>query len=540
MVRVCSTDLAQIMKHKHTKILWTWGPLTAYEVDLEGIDSSGNGAADVMEIIGRQRASRPTQQLILDNMMQGFLFSLFKQKWERYGRPIHIVWCAFDAVIVGLVAYLGWALKSEQGQREKHVALFYLLGVLLAALVVVELLVAYLHMQNMKGAVNSWDKLTRTVRWMGSFQIDVKFLGYGLLALASGLFLFGDVELHATPYNDPMADVEFDRQEALRASISSDTGTVAEGSGGDIRTSLGDAASSLAGSARRALKRGGGGSSSALGSNALLNAAEFGYDPRDQMAIEAAILVEGSGAASISGVLPLVWLLMGCGFAIQALALIDKATMPVPGSSTLLLSVKSTLRGELLTFMTLFLIYLIIYWWTLFLVYPRHESTPIVPQAIEFGAWWSSLEAMVLLSFVGQPLDLEYNPEAWARLGTWQGISMGGEHPGGTRSLLRPDTCIISFRPLCLLMCCFFLTTLTVTTFMLHLTLHIQRFPRSTSSTCSSPSYCCSICSSRCCRRRLLRRSRSPSCKAASPLRGAFCVWSSLPTSSASKRVRVP
>ena len=162
---------------------------------------------------------------------------------------------------------------------------------------------------------------------------------------------------------------------------------------------------------------------------------------------------EGSGAASISGVLPLVWLLMGCGFAIQALALIDKATMPVPGFSTLLLSVKSTLRGELLTFMALFLIYLIIYWWTLFLVYPRHESTPIVPQAIEFGAWWSSLEAMVLLSFVGQPLDIEYNPEAWARLGTWQGIGMGGEHPEGTRSLLRPDTYIISFCSLCLLMC---------------------------------------------------------------------------------------
>ena len=57
------------------------GPVTAYEVDLEGIDSSGSGSSDIMEIIGRRLATRPTQEFILDNMMQGFLFSLFAQKW---------------------------------------------------------------------------------------------------------------------------------------------------------------------------------------------------------------------------------------------------------------------------------------------------------------------------------------------------------------------------------------------------------------------------------------------------------------------------
>lgn len=115
-------------------------------------------------------------------------------------------------------------------------------------------------------------------------------------------------------------------------------------------------------SVRRALKRGGGGSGGGLGSNPLLSAAEFGYDPRDQMAIEREILIENSERAAIVGAFPLIWLLFGLGFLIQAIILMDKVAMPWPGLSTLLLSVKSTLRGELLIFMALFLCYMGTYW----------------------------------------------------------------------------------------------------------------------------------------------------------------------------------
>lgn len=64
--------------------------------------------------------------------------------------------------------------------------------------------------------------------------------------------------------------------------------------------------------------------------------------------------------------------------------------------------------------------------WTLYLVYPKHASTPIVPQAADFAEWWSSLEAMLLLSFVGQPFDLNYNPVGFAQLGDMQRLSMAG------------------------------------------------------------------------------------------------------------------
>ena len=39
-----------IMRAELTCILWVWGPVTQYQISLDGIDSSGRGAADVMEV----------------------------------------------------------------------------------------------------------------------------------------------------------------------------------------------------------------------------------------------------------------------------------------------------------------------------------------------------------------------------------------------------------------------------------------------------------------------------------------------------------
>ena len=43
-----------IMKAELTRVLWVWGPVTQYQISLEGVDSSGEGACDVMEILTRE------------------------------------------------------------------------------------------------------------------------------------------------------------------------------------------------------------------------------------------------------------------------------------------------------------------------------------------------------------------------------------------------------------------------------------------------------------------------------------------------------
>ena len=43
------------MKAELTRILWTWGPVTKYQINLAEIDSSGDGASDAMEVIAVRR-----------------------------------------------------------------------------------------------------------------------------------------------------------------------------------------------------------------------------------------------------------------------------------------------------------------------------------------------------------------------------------------------------------------------------------------------------------------------------------------------------
>ena len=68
---------------KQTNILWKWGPVTQYEIDLQGVDSAGDAECDVMEVIGRLDCHEETTEMLLDTFMQGFIHKLFEQKWWR-------------------------------------------------------------------------------------------------------------------------------------------------------------------------------------------------------------------------------------------------------------------------------------------------------------------------------------------------------------------------------------------------------------------------------------------------------------------------
>ena len=38
------------------QVMWVWGPVTQFALDLKGIDSSGKGSCDIMELIARNGA----------------------------------------------------------------------------------------------------------------------------------------------------------------------------------------------------------------------------------------------------------------------------------------------------------------------------------------------------------------------------------------------------------------------------------------------------------------------------------------------------
>jgi hypothetical protein len=62
--------------YKQCDIEWVWGPVTSFLLDLNGIDSSGAGGGDIMELIVRVQASRRTQTMLLDSFMNGFIWQV--------------------------------------------------------------------------------------------------------------------------------------------------------------------------------------------------------------------------------------------------------------------------------------------------------------------------------------------------------------------------------------------------------------------------------------------------------------------------------
>merc|ERR1712185_172982 len=62
-------------------ILWKWGPVTQNQINLEGIDSAPGRGGEVLELIGRFDAKIATQEMLLDDFMDGMFHKLFEEKW---------------------------------------------------------------------------------------------------------------------------------------------------------------------------------------------------------------------------------------------------------------------------------------------------------------------------------------------------------------------------------------------------------------------------------------------------------------------------
>jgi len=102
---------------RHTNPLWAWGPATEFRITLDEIDSRNAGGANgipVMFLLGKYKASKQTQELLLDDYMDGFLFQLFREKWKKL-RFVHYTTTSISVFyFVSLVA-TALAGRSSRG-----------------------------------------------------------------------------------------------------------------------------------------------------------------------------------------------------------------------------------------------------------------------------------------------------------------------------------------------------------------------------------------------------------------------------------------
>ena len=53
--------------------------------------------------------------------MQGFIFALFEQKWQRFGWYVHYAMCVLDAAVVYLNFHALVAIKAEtEEEKDMH------------------------------------------------------------------------------------------------------------------------------------------------------------------------------------------------------------------------------------------------------------------------------------------------------------------------------------------------------------------------------------------------------------------------------------
>ena len=90
-----------------SKVDWVWGPVTQLSLDLDGIDSLGETNNDVMELVAVIGADPRTQEMLLEDFMQGFLHKLFDQKRKQFGFTFHVAMRIFDGLyLIGLMTLM--------------------------------------------------------------------------------------------------------------------------------------------------------------------------------------------------------------------------------------------------------------------------------------------------------------------------------------------------------------------------------------------------------------------------------------------------
>ena len=126
-----SLDL-NLLPHKQARLVWVWGPVTQYSVDLQQIDPASGGCGSVMQLIARPHARRSTRKMLLDSFMTGFLHKLYRQKWDKFGWKLHWARRVLDVAALALIGTIALELKASlvnagSGRMRRYILCFFVL-----------------------------------------------------------------------------------------------------------------------------------------------------------------------------------------------------------------------------------------------------------------------------------------------------------------------------------------------------------------------------------------------------------------------------
>lgn len=116
--RLGDHEMTEHILDSRLRIQWVWGPVTSYMLPLDEIEDRG-GSHDLMELMLAPDASAQTRRMLLDGFMSGFLWNLFLQKWQRFGRSLHVALRMIDLLSLALLFGLGISLKERPLEADR-------------------------------------------------------------------------------------------------------------------------------------------------------------------------------------------------------------------------------------------------------------------------------------------------------------------------------------------------------------------------------------------------------------------------------------
>ena len=346
---------------RQTNILWKWGPVTQYMIDLTGVDSAGpQKGGDVMELVGLLDASDATRELLLDSVMNGFVYSLFDLKWKRYSAKLHWALLSCDLAYVFPLMMLCFIIKSQPNLAGSPLG-FWMPEIVLATGFFA--LVPDLATIPFWWDAHGWWKyqgpnwrrklFVELIQWFQGLGVHLKFASVFFATIAC-LTLMGE---------HPTAGKNISGRMLLRGAV-------------------------------RSKSRNG-----VMGAYDPCRVIEFDeVDPNE---------VDETG--------DYIWLCLGFAVFWQMFFVMNTLLMPFKKLGILVLTVNRMLKDDITVFMIPFVIIMMSFYTLLYTIYPRAGDT-LLPQAPAFNDWSSGLESLIKLAFLGESLDVYLTKEAFLAL----------------------------------------------------------------------------------------------------------------------------
>ena len=351
---------------------WKWGDVSEYEIDLRGIDSSGTGGGDVMELICKVSSSKETTEMLLDSFMQGFIFKLFRKKWEHFAWRLHCVRIALDLSIIAITLVVAFNMKQAPFEWRSPIVLPSICVGLSALSVAADAAGVYLYYQNERASVGTkpWTALMDTIQWCRLEAVPIELLGHAVLVVAWVMLLSSSCDFTLSPPPPPVMPP-----------------------------------SSPPAAVGRLLRGGGAATSSDTGE-------DDGY---------VAVLGSMGDEADAFNVL---WPFLALGLLCRISSFTRRACVPFEALNVFVLSVGKMLFNDIATFLVLFFEFVLAFYCAMYILYPHAEGFERLGVVESFERWDSALLSMLQLGFLGVEMEVNLVAFRTQDLTPWQSVDL--------------------------------------------------------------------------------------------------------------------